>query len=53
MLNENKIANAENILNSTKKENIKIVKRDNGLLERSTLENKVILTEDNRQVLLG
>lgn len=30
---------------------VKKVKADNGLIERREMENKVILTEDNRQVI--
>lgn len=52
MINENKINNAENIIDSMKNVTIKRVKKDNGLLERSQSE-KIILVEDNRQVLLG
>ena len=52
MINENKINNAQNILNSMSNVQIKRVRRDNGLLERSESE-KIILAEDNRQVLLG
>jgi hypothetical protein len=52
MINENKINNAENIIDSMGNVTIKRVKKDNGLLERSQSE-KIILVEDNRQVLLG
>ena len=37
-----------------KKQTVKYIKTDNSLIERKDLENeKVILTEDNRQVLFG
>ena len=52
MINENKINNAANIIDSMENVTIKRVKKDNGLLERSQSE-KIILVEDNRQVLLG
>lgn len=53
MINENKIEKANDILNSmSKNPNIKRVRKDNSLLERNENE-KIILVEDNRQVLLG
>ena len=52
MINENKINNAANIIDSMENVTVKRVKKDNGLLERSQSE-KIILVEDNRQVLLG
>lgn len=46
----------ENIVNSMDKNNVstpvKRVKNEKGLIER-TESSKIILTEDNRQVLLG
>ena len=47
--------NAQEILSRlNKKPNVKYVKSDKSLIERESLENeKVILTEDNRQVLFG
>lgn len=55
MLNENVFTNAESLINSIGCEQceVKRVKRDNGLIERKNVEGKVILTEDNRQVLFG
>lgn len=44
-----KMAAAEEVLNSIAPE-VKIVKKDRGLIER-TESSKIILTEDNRQVL--
>ena len=52
MINENRISNAQNIINSMAGQTIKRVKKEQGLLERSESE-KIILVEDNRQVLLG
>ena len=44
-----KIAAAEEVMNSIAPE-VKVVKKDRGLIER-TESSKIILTEDNRQVL--
>ena len=44
------IAKAEELVNDINKSNVKIIKKDRGLIER-TEAKKVILTEDNRQVL--
>ena len=52
MVNENKLNNAQNILDSMKDVTVKRVKKDAGLIERTETE-KIILAEDNRQVLLG
>jgi hypothetical protein len=41
-----------NINANTNEQNIKRVKSDKGLIER-TESSKIILSEDNRQVLLG
>lgn len=36
------------------KKNVKYIKKDKGLIERNTIkDDKVILTEDNRQILFG
>ena len=52
--NSNDIAKAENIINSFSSPNVKRIKRDNGLIERTEMDNeKIILAEDNRQVLFG
>ena len=55
MLNENKIANAFELVNSIGgKKNVKRIRKEAGLIERTQLEDeKIILTEDNRQVLFG
>lgn len=53
MINENKISNAQNILDSMDDNvRVKMIKKDRGLLERTETE-KVIIMEDNREVLLG
>lgn len=52
MINENKFSNAQGILDSIQNVTIKRVKKDAGLIERTENE-KIILAEDNRQVLLG
>lgn len=49
MINKEQISTIENIANSMDNE-VKIVKKDKGLIER-TESSKIILTEDNRQVL--
>lgn len=52
--NSNDIAKAVEIVNSFDKATVKKVKRENGLIERTQLNNeKIILAEDNRQVLFG
>lgn len=48
---DEKINKAEEIMNNMKAANhIKVVKKDKGLIER-TESSKIVLTEDNRQVL--
>ena len=48
---DEKISKAEEIMNNMKSANhVKIVKKDKGLIER-TESSKIVLTEDNRQVL--
>lgn len=49
----NKLEQAENILDKINSEGreIKKIKREKGLIER-TESSKIILTEDNRQVLI-
>lgn len=49
MLTNEQIENAEAIVNAMEPE-VKVVKKDRGLIER-TESSKIILTEDNRQVL--
>lgn len=53
-MNANLMNSAEHLIESINEEQrVKFVKRDRGLLERTENEEKIILTEDNRQVLLG
>lgn len=54
-INENKIADAESILNNMQnvKPSVKVVKKDKGLFEKYESAEKIILTEDNKQLLLG
>lgn len=53
-LNSNNLENAQNIVNSLNRNNVKFIRKDSGLIERkNNNEEKVILTEDNRQVLFG
>ncbi len=54
MLNENNFANAQNLLNSLGgNKKVKRVRKEAGLIERTQSDEKIILTEDNRQVLFG
>ena len=48
MMTEEQIASAENMANVLS--DTKVIKRDKGLIER-TESSKIILTEDNRQLL--
>lgn len=47
---DEQITAAENVLNDYMPQEVKVVKKDRGLIER-TESSKIILTEDNRQVL--
>jgi len=48
---DEKVNRAEEIMNNMKAANhVKVVKKDKGLIER-TESSKIVLTEDNRQVL--
>ena len=48
---DEKVNKAEQIMNNMKAANhVKVVKKDKGLIER-TESSKIVLTEDNRQVL--
>ena len=48
---DEKVNKAEEIMNNMKEaNNVKILKQDKGLIER-TESSKIVLTEDNRQVL--
>ena len=53
-LNSNSIADAQSLIDSLGTAKVKRVKKDAGLLEREKMnDDKIILTEDNRQVLFG
>lgn len=55
-LNSNNMSQAESLINEIngKNGNVKIIRKERGLMERdSSKEDKVILTEDNRQILFG
>jgi hypothetical protein len=52
-MDENMLSKAENIVNALSGDNtdrVKYVKRDKSLIERAE-SSKIILTEDNRQIL--
>lgn len=54
--NSNDMARANSIINSLDESNVRVkrIKRDNGLIERINKDDeKIILAEDNRQVLFG
>ena len=54
--NSNDMARANSIINSIDESNVRVkrIKRDNGLIERTNKDDeKIILAEDNRQVLFG
>jgi hypothetical protein len=55
-LNSNNMSQAESLINeiNEKNGNVKIIRKERGLMERdNSKEDKVILTEDNRQILFG
>lgn len=55
-LNSNNMSQAESLINeiNEKNSNVKIIRKERGLMERdNSKEDKVILTEDNRQILFG
>lgn len=52
--NSNNVESAENLIGKLNSEKVKYIKKDKGLIERKSAEDeKVILTEDNRQILFG
>lgn len=54
IINSNSIENAQSIIDSLGANNVKRIKADRGLIEREKMnDDKIILTEDNRQILLG
>lgn len=53
-MDANLINNAQNLINGlNEEEQVKYIKKEKGLLERNENTEKVILTEDNRQVIFG
>lgn len=52
-LNENMISKAQDIINNmnTNDVNVLRVKKEKGLIERTEVNKKVILVEDNRQII--
>jgi hypothetical protein len=52
-LNENNISKAQNLVDMLGGDNTQVirVKNDKGLIERTEANKKVILVEDNRQVI--
>jgi len=55
MLNENMYNKAQTLLDGVggEQKNVKRIRREAGLLERQENSEKIILVEDNRQVLFG
>lgn len=51
MNTKEKIELANQILNNQQQQGIKVLKNDNSLIER-TIRSKIILTEDNRELLI-
>jgi hypothetical protein len=55
-MNANNLNRAANIVSEMAgdKPNVKVIKKERGLLEREEMENeKIILAEDNRQLIFG
>lgn len=53
-LDSNALYKASSIIDSLSNNTVvKRVKKDRGLMERSNAEQKIILEEDNRQVIFG
>lgn len=58
ILNENNVVKAEelvnNLVNTKDTSNVKRIKQERGLIEKANADNnKVILVEDNRQIICG
>ena len=51
MNTKKKIELANQILNNQQQQGVKVLKNDNSLIER-TISSKIILTEDNRELLI-
>lgn len=53
-MNTNNIESAQELIGKLNSQKVKYIKKDKGLIERDTIKDeKVILAEDNRQILLG
>lgn len=53
-INSNKLQEAKALIDGVGTPNVKYIKKEPGLLEREKMnDDKIILTEDNRQILLG
>lgn len=53
-INANKMQDAQSLIDNLTGKKVKYIKKDAGLIERASLKDeKIILTEDNRQILLG
>ncbi len=52
-LNENMISKAQDIINNMNTNDVDVlrVKKEKGLIERTEVNKKVILVEDNRQII--
>jgi hypothetical protein len=53
-INTNNMEKAQELVGKLDSKKVKYIKKDKGLIERNTVKDEqVILTEDNRQILLG
>ena len=53
-INTNNMEKAQELVGKLDSTKVKYIKKDKGLIERNTVKDEqVILTEDNRQILLG
>lgn len=53
-INSNKLQEAKSLIDGVGTPNVKVIKKDPGLLEREKMnDEKIILTEDSRQILFG
>lgn len=57
VFNANNIERAEELINGISNDNttaVKYIKKEKGLIEKTEVDNKkIILVEDNRQIILG
>ncbi len=53
-MDSNNMEGAQELIGKLNSQKVKYIKKDKGLIERDTIKDeKVILTEDNRQILFG